>query len=146
MGISLLFVKPAGLEAGVRELVDQHLQRHAVLQHDRYAGGEAVHQAADDRAFLGHGDEHLAGLAVRILADGDVALVAGDAELVRDRPALVRQTHPLGLGRSQGLGILAVGVLLPLLARIERLQALAAVAVDGDGLQAHLPGLECRSA
>ena len=36
------------------------------------------------RAFLGHGDEDFAGRAVFVQADGDVALMAGDVELVRD--------------------------------------------------------------
>ena len=79
------------LEARVRELVDQELQRHAVLQRQRGRGGEAVHQAGDGRAFLGHGDEDLARRAVLVHADGDVALVAADRELVRDRLALVGQ-------------------------------------------------------
>ena len=55
------------------------------------AQSEAVHQAADGGTFLGHGDEDLARLAVGIEADGDVALVSADVELVRDRRALVRQ-------------------------------------------------------
>ena len=56
---------------------------------------EAVHQPADRRAFLGHGDEEFAGLPFGIEADGDVALVASDVELVRDRGALFLQlvTH-----------------------------------------------------
>ena len=65
----------AGLEAGVRELFAEQLERHAVLQGDGDGQGEAVHQAADGGAFLGHGDEDFAGLAVGIEADGDVALV-----------------------------------------------------------------------
>ena len=43
------------------------------------------------RAFLGHRDEDLAGRAVLVHADGDVALVAADRELVGDRLALVGQ-------------------------------------------------------
>ena len=65
----------AGLEAGVGEFFAEQFQRHAVLQRDGDGQREAVHQAADGRAFFGHGDEDFAGLAVGIEADGDVAFV-----------------------------------------------------------------------
>ena len=45
---------------------------------------DGVHQAADGGAFLGHRDEQFAGLAVVEQADGEVAFVAGDIELVGD--------------------------------------------------------------
>ena len=35
------------LEADVRELVDQVVERHAVLEGDAHGSGEGVHQAAD---------------------------------------------------------------------------------------------------
>ena len=38
---------PHRLEAGVRELVHIHFQRHAVLQAHRHRRAEAIHQAAD---------------------------------------------------------------------------------------------------
>src|SRR6185437_10989416 len=44
--------------------------------------------------FLGHADEELAGDAVLIEAHGDVAFMAGDVELVRERLALARQAMP----------------------------------------------------
>ena len=72
-------------ESHVAELADVVFQRHAVLQAHRNGRAEGVHQAADGAAFLGHRDEQLAGPAIGEHADGDVALVAGDAELVRDR-------------------------------------------------------------
>ena len=56
------------LEADVRELVDQVPQRHAVLERDRDHRGERVHEAANGRAFLGHLQEDLAGLAVGVEA------------------------------------------------------------------------------
>src|SRR5215831_6180704 len=40
----------AGLETRVRELFAEQLQRHTVLQGDRYRESEAVHQSADGRA------------------------------------------------------------------------------------------------
>ena len=80
-----------GLEAHMAELVDQSPERHAVLQRDGNRRGEGVHQAGDGRAFLRHRDEDLAGLAVFIHSGGDVALVAGDIELVSDRAPLVGQ-------------------------------------------------------
>src|SRR4029077_16642580 len=66
----------AGLEAGVRELFAEQLQRHAMLQRDGRGQRKAIHQAADRRSFFSHGDEKFAGLTVRIEADGDVTLVA----------------------------------------------------------------------
>src|ERR1035437_6332373 len=56
----LVTAPAAGLEAGVRKLFAHQLERHAVLQGQRRGAGEAIHQAADGRAFLGHGDEDLA--------------------------------------------------------------------------------------
>src|SRR5208337_111695 len=68
----VLVVAPAaGLEAGVGELVAQQLERHAVLQGERHGAGKAVHEAADGRAFLGHGDEQLTRHAVLVEADGE---------------------------------------------------------------------------
>jgi hypothetical protein len=54
------------------------------------------HQAADGGAFLGDADEDLAGLAVLVQPGGDVTLVAGDVELVRQRPAGVREPAAQG--------------------------------------------------
>lgn len=79
-----VFGEAARFESRVGEFVDQEVQRDAVLEGERGHGGEAVHEAGDRAAFLGHGDEDLAGGAVLVLADGDVALVAADGELVGD--------------------------------------------------------------
>src|SRR5205823_5752247 len=79
------------------------------------------------------------GRAVLVLADGDVALVAADGELVGDRLTLVRQFA------ADGGGADAKQLETRLVFRGgERLRALAAVAVDGDGLEAELPGLVVR--
>ncbi len=51
-------------------------------------------------AFLGHLDEEFAGIAVGIEADDDVAFVASDVELVRDRHALFLQLVAHGARRS----------------------------------------------
>lgn len=121
----------AGLEPRVGELVHQELQGDTVLEGERGHGGEGVHQTGDGGAFLGHGDEDLAGAAVLVLADGDVALVAADAELVGDRLALVGEL-PSHRRRcdAEGFqaGLVAGGG--------EGLGALATVTVDGHGLQA----------
>ena len=85
------------------------LERDAVLEGERDGGGEGVHEAGDGGAFLGHADEDFAGLAVGVEADGDVALVAGEAELVGDGGALGGQTVTDGARR--GLGVDGVGVL-----------------------------------
>src|SRR6516162_2841770 len=93
----------AGLEAGVRELFAQQLERNAVLQGDGDGAGKAVHQATDGRAFLGHGDEQLARHSVLVEADGEVAFVSADLEFVRDGKALVGQTMTHGARRLDGL-------------------------------------------
>ncbi len=73
----------AGFEADVAELVHQELERNAVLQVVADGGCEAIHQAGNGGAFLCHGDENFAGRAVLIQADGYVAFMAADGELVR---------------------------------------------------------------
>ena len=106
----LLVAGPAGgLEAGVGELLAEHAERDAVLEAERDGGGEGVHEAGDGGAFLGHADEDFAGLAVGVEADGDVALVTGEAELVGDGGALGGQAVTDGARR--GLGVERVGVL-----------------------------------
>ena len=105
----LLVARPARrLEARVRELFAQHLQRHAVLQGKRDRSGEGIHQARDRRSLLGHADEDLARLVVGVEADGDVALVAGDGELVRDGRALLRQ--PVAHRARRRVQVLLVGL------------------------------------
>lgn len=81
----------AGLEAGVLEFVAQQAQRNSVLQRERDRRGEGIHETGNGGAFLGHADKEFAGYAVLIEAHGDVALMAGDGELVGERGALLRQ-------------------------------------------------------
>jgi hypothetical protein len=69
------------------------------LEGDAHQRGDGVHEAADGGAFFGHGDEDFAGGAVVVEADGDVAFVAGDVELVSCRVARVRGGGGAG-GRS----------------------------------------------
>src|SRR5947208_9840776 len=85
---------PRRLEADVAELVDERLERNAVLERVRNRLRERVGKARDRRSFLRHHEENLARLAVLEQADRDVALVALDVELVRDRLALVRKLAP----------------------------------------------------
>ena len=85
-------------------------------------------------------DEDLAGRAVLVQADGDVALVAADRELVRDRRALVGQLA--ARERAAAAGGFASPPRPLVVAGVERLGALAAVAVDRDGLEAELPRLD----
>src|SRR6185437_6804924 len=75
----------------------------AVLEAERGGGGEGVHEAGDGGAFFGHADEDLAGLAVGVEADGDVALVAANGEFVGDGGTLGGQAVADGDGR--GLGV-----------------------------------------
>ena len=109
----LLVAGPAGgLEAGVGELLGEDLEGDAVLEGEGDGGGEGVHQAGDGGAFLGHADEDFAGAAVGVEADGDVALVAGDAELVGDGGALGGEAVADGAWRLlgvEGVGVLAGG-------------------------------------
>ena len=87
---------PFRLEAHVGELPHERLERHAVLQRDRDRRRERVHHAAEGRALLADvGEEDLADRAVLVHAGGDVALVAAERELVRERLALAR--HPAAL-------------------------------------------------
>ncbi len=93
----------AGLEAHVLEFFAEQAQRYAMLERDRDGEGEAVHEAGDGRAFLGHLDEELARISAGIESDGDVALVASDVELVGDRHALFFQAMTHGARRSVGV-------------------------------------------
>src|SRR4029453_6829883 len=94
---------PLRLEAHVGELAHERLERYPVLERDRDRGRERVHHAAERRALLADvGQEDLPDRAVLVHAGGDVALVAAERELVRERLALAR--HPLA-----GRGDLAAG-------------------------------------
>ena len=97
--MSGLLVQPLGSNRVCANFSQNSFSGHAVLQRDGNGQSEAVHQAADRRAFLGHGDEELARFAVGIEPDGDVALVSADVELVRDRRALFLQLVAHGARR-----------------------------------------------
>src|SRR5207249_672569 len=81
-------------------------------------------------------DEDVAGRAVLVEADVDVALVVADAELAPDLVAILGQA--LALLQRHRCRRRSRGVLLPR----ERLRDLAVVAVDRDRLYAELPGVE----
>ncbi len=101
----LLVAGPAGgLEAGVGELFAEELERHAVLEAHGDGGGEAIHEAGDGGAFFGHADEDFAGAAVGVEADGDVALMPGDAEFVGDGGALGGEAVTHGAWWTVGVG------------------------------------------
>ena len=100
----LLVAGPAGgLEAGVGELLAEDAEGNAVLEGEGDGGGEGVHESGDGGAFLGHANEDLAGLAVGVEADGDVAFVSGEAELVGDGGALGGETVTDGAGWRLGV-------------------------------------------
>ncbi len=61
------------------------------MQRERDGSSKAIHQTADRAAFLSHGDEQLAGTAVGIQANIQVAFMAADVELVRNRLTRIRQ-------------------------------------------------------
>ncbi len=144
----------AGLEARVRELLAEQLQRNSVLQRDRNRESEAVHQPADRRTFLGHGDEQLAGRAVRIKTDGEISFVASNIELMRNRGALFGQLVPYRLRRTVQIFFFNVrrggSNARIVFARVrslgarsrKRLRLLASIAIDRDRLQAQasMPG------
>jgi hypothetical protein len=85
IGNVLISGHAAGFEADVLELADEGLDGDSVLEGDGDQCGDGVHQSPNRRAFLGHGDEDFAGGSVLVEADGDISLVAGDVELMRDR-------------------------------------------------------------
>src|SRR6266545_2290118 len=146
------------LEPLVGEFLHQRLQRHSVLQ--RHAGqrADAVHQPADGRAFLGHGDEQLARLAVPKQADGEITFVAGDVELVGDGRAGLWKTTAQGLDglgaqpdnfffeflEANGQLLHFAGALAPFagLPGVERLRTFRAIAINRDALEAHFPGID----
>ena len=92
----------------MRELLAEQLERNAVLQAHADGRREGVHEARDGGAFLGHADEDFTGAAVGVEPDGDVAFVAGDAELVRDAGALGGQAVADGAGRALLVGCVGV--------------------------------------
>ena len=80
------------LEAQVGELLDEGLERHAVLQADRDGDREGVHHAGQGRALLAELEEDLAELRVVVGAGREVALGATDGERGRLRGAALGQT------------------------------------------------------
>ena len=84
-----------GLEAREDEGVHELLERHAVLEPERDGDGEAVHEAAEGRAFLVHVEEDLAQRAVLVLAGAEVDLVAAHHRLLRVAGAAIGQPMPL---------------------------------------------------
>ena len=74
-----------GFEAHAFETGDGVFDAEAVLDRKAESPAESLGHAADGGTFFGHLDEHLAGLAVGVEADGEIALVVADREFVRDR-------------------------------------------------------------
>src|SRR2546427_2182024 len=125
-----------GLEARVAELIDEDLQWNPVLQRHRAGCGEAVHDAGKRRSFLGHHDENLAGGPVLVLADGEIAFVAGHAEFMRERVTLDRKMAADGTALSHR------SALLLRRAGAQRLCTLGAIAIHRYGLEAQAPALD----
>ena len=98
IGMSGFLVNPAGSNRLCENLLTKTSSGTPYCRPIEIAVPKHVHQAADRRAFLGHRDEQLAGPAVGIEADGDVALVARDVELVGDELAACRAA-----ARARGL-------------------------------------------
>lgn len=73
-----------GLEAHALEADDGVVDGQAVLDGEGEGAAECLAHAGHGGAFLGHFDEELAGRAVGVEADGEVALVITHAELVGD--------------------------------------------------------------
>src|SRR5688572_10306555 len=142
---------PVRLEARERELLDELLERYAVLQTDRHRHREAVHQRAEGSPLLVHVDEDLAECAVLVLAGAQEHLVPADVGFLREASALLGQAHARAFGALQGDGLslrdgsdLFFGrnrFVAVLAARRERLRGLATVAVQRDRLETELPAL-----
>ena len=76
------------------EFIDEHLQRHAILQCHRARRGKAVHDAGKRRSFLRHDDENFTRGSVFIHTNGQITFVARHRKFVRDRMPLNRQMPP----------------------------------------------------
>lgn len=72
-------------KAHALEATHGFLDGQAVLDRERKRPAEALNQARQGRAFLGHFDEDFPGRSVGVQADGQVAFVAHDVELMGDR-------------------------------------------------------------
>ena len=140
-----------GLEAHAGERLDEAAQRHAVLEAVAHRDGEGVHDAGEGGTLLGHPHEDLAGATVLVLTDGDETLAVGDAELEGSRHAgagelladrLVDDALDDALDDLGGGTGGVVDTVDILLGGRQRLGHLAVVAVDGDGLDAELPGID----
>jgi hypothetical protein len=105
-------------------------------------GGEAVHEAGDGGTFFGHADEDLAGLAVGVEADGDVAFVAGDGELVGERGALVGEA--MADGARGGLDARSSASAFWVLAASAAMKAVVAPRMDFERSQPRQRGFEGR--
>ena len=103
LGVADLWISrpTAGLEAHVAEFFAKHAQWHAMLQGKRDHRCEGIHEPRDGRALLCHGDEDLSWQPVLVNSDREISVLPGDGEVMRKRPALVRQTptnRPYGFG------------------------------------------------
>ena len=125
------------------ELVDERLERHAVLQRVADRLGEGVQTREIVEPSLAITTKDLARLTVLEEADRDVALVAADVELVRQRVPLVGQlaAHRRARGERRRLRSTIAACVYrslamfraperPFLRRVERLCALRPVAVE----------------
>ena len=92
-----------GLEAHVREHLDERLERHAVLEAVAHRDRERVHDAGERRALLRDLEEQLAGATVFVLADRHVAVAVGDPERERLGCARARQLLANRLLHDHGL-------------------------------------------
>ncbi len=139
------------------------MERHAVLQAERYRDGEIVDDRAQRRAFLVHVDEDLAEPAIVIFAGAQIDLVAADHGLLGIALAAVGELlafanhrdalhhlldHALsergGARRHRLLDEGRHGLIVLLLVvgdelALERLRQLGAVAVERVRLEAELP-------
>ena len=120
--------------------------------------GKAVHHRAEGGPFLVHVDENLAERAIRVFARAQVDLLAPDARFDRETLAAVRQAAAqrgrrlerhrllrglLDLGDHLAEGRADLFLLLVLVpGGAERLAHFAAVAIERDGLEPHLPAID----
>ena len=73
------------LKSRMLKLASQAIDGHSILEREAREYGDGVHETADGGALLGHFDEHFARLSVVVVTDGEVAFVATDGKLMRDR-------------------------------------------------------------
>ena len=93
-----IFSETHRVESRVGELVNQHLQWHAILKAHRDGSSEGVHKSTDGASLFGHRDENFPGSSIFIKTNIKVALMSIDTEFMGNRLPRVGKPLPSRLG------------------------------------------------